>query len=244
MFSKINLTHYFQPEALVSFKILALHYLYLFSPSIFENVWTKLRLSRFSPLIEHVSSKLFSSLNCLISSIYTSQYLARVLLPSQFYLSFFVLSINYFLILHNPSDFINTVCFLFLSFLFSLKPFPNSTQYSNLLSCRLHSTHYSFVATYLSTMPLEIMYFFFCRFVFKGGNRDSCATTMICKSKSVHDLAALFMLAHLSIFLHSSSCIQHLNLHEDSFLKFNTSLPAQPLYHLHLKLSSNGESGS
>lgn len=172
-FQKYIISHYFQPEVLASFKILALHYLYLFSPSISENVWTKLMLSRFPPLTEHVSSKLSSPLCCLISSIYTSQYLARVLLPSQFYLSFFILSINYFLILHNPSDFINTVCFLFLSFLYSLKPFPNST-YSNLLSCRLHSTHYNFVATYLSTMPLEIMYLFFCRFVFKGGNRLLC----------------------------------------------------------------------
>lgn len=224
-FQKYILSYYFQPGALLSFKILALHYLNLFFPSIFENVWTMLMLFRFPPLTEHASSKLSSPLNCLISSIYTSQYLARVLLPSQSYLSFFILSINYFLILHNSSEFINIVCFLFLSFFFSLKPSPNSTYY-NLLSCRLHCTHCYFVTTYLCTMPLEIMYFFFCRFVFKGGYRDSCATTVICKPKSVHDLAALSMLAHLSIFLHSSSCIQRLNLHEDSFLKFNTSLPA------------------
>lgn len=40
--SKLYLFHYFQTQALLSFKIMSLHYSYLFSPSIFENVWTKL----------------------------------------------------------------------------------------------------------------------------------------------------------------------------------------------------------
>lgn len=54
----------------------------LMPPTVTSDAFQPLCFPDFPPITEHVSSKLPSPLNCLTSTIYTSCYLARVLLPS------------------------------------------------------------------------------------------------------------------------------------------------------------------
>lgn len=90
-------------------------------------------LSRFPSVTEHVSSKLSSPVNCLNSPIYTSQYLARVLLPCQFSLHSSLLPVNYFLVL--PSHPNSLIHFGFIAELhsLSLKDSSDSIHYYILL---------------------------------------------------------------------------------------------------------------
>ena len=127
-------------------------------------------LSRFPSLTERVSSKLPSPVNCLNSLIYTSQYLARVLLPCQFSLPSFILPVNYFLVLPNHL----TLLIHFVFYFWTPSPFSkrflrlNKLIYSTLVSCRLHRTQYGFIDAHLHAVPLEMMHFFFCRFVLEA----------------------------------------------------------------------------
>lgn len=137
-------------------------------------------LSRFPSVTEHVSSKLPSPVNCLNSPIYTSQYLARVLLPCQFSLHSSILPVNYFLALPNhPTSLIHFGFYCWTPFSFSKRFLRlNTLLYSTLVSCRLHCTQYDFINAHVHTVPLETMHYFSCRFVLEGGSRDFCTTTM------------------------------------------------------------------
>lgn len=172
-------------------------------------------LSRFPSVTEHVSSKLSSPVNCLNSPIYTSQYLARVLLPCQFSLHSFILPVNYFLVLPNhPTSLIHFGFYGWTPFSFSKRFLRHDTLLYSLVSCRLHCTQYDFINAHVHTVPLETMHYFSCRFVLEGGSRDYCTTTMRWRRISV-DLwpAALSVLAHLNIFSCSTSWTWLLNLH-------------------------------
>lgn len=172
-------------------------------------------LSRFPSLTAHVSSKLPSPVNCLNSPIYTSRYLARVLLPCRFSLPSFILPVNDFLLLPNHL----TLLIHFVSYFWTPSPFSkrflgfNVLIQSTQVSCRLHCTQYAFIDAHLHTASLETLHFYFCRFVLEGGNRNSCATTTRWRPKWIRDPAALSMLAHLNIFSCSTSWTWLLNLH-------------------------------
>lgn len=83
-------------------------------------------LSRFPSLTEHVSSKLPSPVNCFNSPIYTSEYLARVLLPCHFSLPSFLLPANYFL------DLLNHLTLLIHSVFYFWTPSPFSERFLGL----------------------------------------------------------------------------------------------------------------
>lgn len=129
-------------------------------------------LSRFPSLTEHVSSKSPFPVNCLRSLIYTSQYLARLLLPCQFSLPSFILPVNCFLVLANHLTSLSHFVFYF----WTPSPFQrlfrfNILIYSTLVSCKLHCTQYSFTNAHLCTVHLKMMLFFICRFVLKEGSK-------------------------------------------------------------------------
>lgn len=135
-------------------------------------------LSRFPSVTEHVSSKLPLPVNCLNSPIYTSQYLARVLLPCQFSLHSFILPVNYFLVLPNhPTSLIHCGFYCWTPLSFSKRFFRlHILLHSTLVSYRLHCTQYDFINAHVHTVPLETMHYISCT-VLEGGSRDSCSTT-------------------------------------------------------------------
>lgn len=171
-------------------------------------------LSRFPSVTEHVSSKLSSPVNCLNSPIYTSQYLARVLLPRQFSLHSFILPVNYFLVLPNhPTSLIHFGFYCWTPFSFSERFLRlNTLLYYTLVSCRFHCrfhTQYDFINAHIHTVTLETIHYFSCRFVLEGGSRDSCTTTM--RGRWISSWPSV--LAHLNIFSCSTSWTWLLNLH-------------------------------
>lgn len=174
-------------------------------------------LSRFPSVTEHVSSKLPSPVNCLNSPIYTSQYLARVLLPCQFSLHSFILPVNYFLVLPNhPTSLIHFGFYCWTPFSFSKRFLRlNTLLYSTLVSCRL---------------SLHPMWFHQCTCSHSAFGNNALFLPQVCtggrKQRFLHhhyemevDLtvhlwpAAISVLAHLNIFPCSTSWSWLLNLH-------------------------------